>query len=107
MFNDFQKEQFNRETIQTDKGFITYEVCEDNSIYIHILYVKPNSRGKFYGKVLEDMVIERHKPWALFCYVDLTSNCPEKSLATILKAGYSIYQSEPHKITLAKQLKDK
>lgn len=105
MWEDFQKEQFNRLTITSDYGFITYELFSDDSVYIHILYIKPDCRASFKGKLLEDMIIEKHNPKSIYCYVDLTSNSPEQSLACILKAGYKLNQVSSEKIVLGKTLR--
>ena len=50
MFSKFNEEQFGRETITLeDKGFITFKVYDDKSIYIHILWVDPKYRGDNIG----------------------------------------------------------
>lgn len=91
MYNEFAKEQFNRETIEIEGvGFIVFNIYDDNSCYIHILYVKPEYRGSAIGEELEKKVIEKYKPKVLYSYVDLSSNNPHISLRCILKAGYEI-----------------
>lgn len=102
MWKEFQEEQFDRQTIELDEGFITYNTYEDNSLYIHILYVKPEYRSKGVGAKLERMLIELHNPNCLYCYVDLTSRDPDISLQAILGVGYNIDSVNPEKIVLKK-----
>ena len=59
MYKDFNKEQFDRDTLECDEGFIIYSKYPDNSIYIHILYVKPEYRKKGTGSGLEQKLIDK------------------------------------------------
>ena len=90
MYKAFQEEQFDRQTVELDEGFITYTTFEDTSIYIHILYVKPEYRSEGIGAKLENIVIDSYNPTSLYCYVDLTSRDPDISLQAILGVGYTI-----------------
>lgn len=104
MWKDFQEEQFDRKTIETHEGFITYNIYQDESAYIHILYVKPEFRSAGIGKKLEDMIIEKHKPNCLYCYVDLQSKNPEVSLQAIIGVGYKIKSASSEKVVLSKDI---
>lgn len=104
MWKEFQEEQFNRKTIESDKGFITYNIYDDNSAYIHVLYVKPQYRSSGEAANLENILIDKHKPSCLYCYVDLTSNNPEISLQAIIGVGYQIEKTTLDKIVLRKEI---
>lgn len=106
MWEDFQKEQFNRHTLNTSEGFVVYNVYADNSLYIHIMYVKPSCRGGKASQRLENTLIDSYNPKCVYCYVDLDSNNPDVSMGCILSAGYSIDEVQPHKIILKKVLND-
>lgn len=102
MWKAFQEEQFNRLTLEEDYGFITYELFEDNCAYIHILYVKPEFRSDNLGGHLEDMIIKKHNLKDIYCFVDLGSNEPEKSLNCIFHNGYKIDTATSERIILKK-----
>ncbi len=104
MYKAFQKEQFGRETIELDEGFITYSCYEDSSLYIHILYVKPEVRSKGVGQKLEQLLINKYAPKEIYCYVDLTSVNPEISMQAILGVGYKLWQSNNEKIVFKKTM---
>jgi len=105
MYDKFQKELYNRETIQTDKGYILFEVYDDKSAYIHQLYVEPEYRKEGYGHTLEMMIVEKYDVNRLACYVDCSSNNPEQSLLAILNVGYKIYNMDKNTIQFYKDIK--
>jgi len=104
MYKAFQKEQFGRETIEQDEGFIVYNYYEDGSLYIHILYVKPEVRNTGIGYKLEQILIDKYAPKEIYCYVDLTSDNPELSMQAILGVGYKVWQSNNEKIVFKKTM---
>ena len=102
MWKEFQKEQFNRETLECEEGFVTYSIYDDGSCYIHIMYVSPKYRSLGIGKRLEQILIKKHNLTSLSCYVDLTSQKPEISLRAIIGAGYKVVSASSEKIVLTK-----
>lgn len=104
MHSDFQREMYGRETIETEKGFIVFNVYEDKSAYIHQLYVKPEFRKKGSGHELEMEIVKKYKVTKLACYVDCTSDNPEQSLLAILNVGYKITNINGLNIELYKEL---
>lgn len=106
MYKEFQKEQFNRDTIEVDNGFVTYNYYpEDHSLYIHIIYVKPEHRNEDISYNLELALIEKYSPKEIYCYVDFSSENPELSLIAILKRKYKICSSNNEKMILRKILR--
>ena len=91
LYTKYQKELYGRETITVGNyGFMTYVIYEDKSAYVHGIYIDPQFRGLNAAKQLEDILIEKHDPKSVYCYVDMTTLNPEQSLGCMLKNGYKI-----------------
>lgn len=105
MQEDFQREMYGRETINTEKGYILFNVYEDGSAYIHQLYIKPEYRKSGAGHELEMEIVRKYGVNKLACYVDCTSNNPEQSLLAILNVGYKIVNINGSNIEFFKELK--
>lgn len=104
LYKEYCKEMYGREVLSEDKGFIVYTSFEDNSLYIHSVYVTEDMRGTNYYRELENKLIQQEKPTSIYCYVDLTTNNPTQSLKAILKAGYEITSSNKESIILKREL---
>lgn len=105
LYSKYQKELYGRETITHENyGFMTYKVYDDNSIYIHGLYIDPQYRRFNVSGELEKQVIEKHNPTVIYCYVDMTTLHPEQSLGCIMKNGYNIVECDSTKIVLRKEI---
>lgn len=102
----FDKEQFNRDTIETDKGLLVYNKYEDNSVYVHILYIKPEFRVGGEGKKLIDMMVDKENPHTIYTYVDINTNNPELSLIAILKGGGIIDSLQSNRIIIKNIIKE-
>ena len=102
MYALYQKELYGREVFEDEDGFIMYSKYDDNSIYLHAIFVKPEKRRKGAGTNLEKKIIDSLKPSVAFCYVDLTTNNPTLSLNSILSAGYTIFSASEVSIVLRK-----
>ena len=103
MYNEYLKEKYhNRQTIETDHWFIDYEVFNDNSIFVWILYSDKTTRGAGHGYELEQLMINKEKPISITCQVDLECKNSELSLRRILGVGYKIENVTPTLITLRK-----
>lgn len=104
MYNRYCKEMYGRDVLVEEHGFIVYKIYEDNSLYIHAIYVDKDKRKEGYGRYLEQKVINKENPSSVFCYVDLTTNNPELSLKSILMGGYNIHNTTSETIILKKNV---
>lgn len=104
LYRKYQAELYNRKVISNDNGFILYNVYNDDSLYIHGIYVDSDARGKNAAEKLEAELIELHNPKVITCYVDLTTNNPELSLKVILARGYTVYAADQYGIKLMREL---
>lgn len=102
MYADYCKDMYNRDVLVEEHGFVVYQKFEDNSLYIHALYVDRDKRGDGYSLYLEEKLIEKETPDVCFCYVDLTTKNPTLSLKLILLGGYEIYESSSQTVSLKK-----
>ncbi|MCK9370535.1 hypothetical protein M0R04_11545 [Candidatus Dojkabacteria bacterium] len=104
LYATYLKELYGRDIIYNDHAFITYNAYEDNSLYIHSIYVKDEYRALGEGSKLEQELILKYKPLLVTCFVDLTTGDPTLSLKVILSRGYIIDVVDNTKITLFKNL---
>jgi GNAT superfamily N-acetyltransferase len=106
MFKKYLKEKYNRETIENEYGFISYNMYDDASCIIQILWIEEEARNQGKGKSLEKALIEKENPWIIFCDVDKYSNGWKETLEIIKKGGYQVYKDFEEKIVLYKEIKD-
>jgi GNAT superfamily N-acetyltransferase len=99
-----QKELYNREVIYNNDGYIVFKPMQDNSMYIHMIYVARDKRKSNVGIKLLNTVIEKYKPKSIVGYVDLTTTNPELSISTHIHNGAKIIESTPTSITFYKEL---
>ncbi len=104
MYKDYCREMYDRDVLIDEHGFIVYKIYEDNSLYIHAIYVEKDKRKEGYGRYLEQKVINKENVSSVYCYVDLTTSNPELSLKSILMGGYTIHASDQEKIVLRKDI---
>ena len=104
MYAEYCKEMYGRDVLVDEHGFIVYKLYEDNSLYIHAIYVDKEKRQKGYGRYLEEKIINKEKASSVYCYVDLTTDNPELSLKSILMGGYTVHSSNSETIVLKKDL---
>ena len=105
MYAQFQNELYNRETFEDENGFIVYNSYDDGSIYLHIIFIKPDKRRKDEGTKLYKKLIDKLKPNVAYCYVDLTTNNPTLSLNSILSVGFEIFSANAETIVLKQEYK--
>lgn len=102
----YLKEKYNRELEESENGFIDYECFSDGSMYIYTLFVSKESRNKGEAFALEQKIIDKHDPNAIFCDIDKDSNNWVLSLVQICKkADYNIFEETKDKVILWKKLK--
>lgn len=98
------QEKYGTKFIEHENGYIMYNVYDDKSVYIRHLYIKPEVRNTGLGKELEDKLIEKENPIAIFCDIDLKANNPEQALGVIMhKANYKIDQVNESFIVMRKE----
>jgi GNAT superfamily N-acetyltransferase len=96
------------ETLEFEFGFATYEVQED-CIYIHHAYVRPDVRDKGVGKKLMfevSKVAKKHGKLMLRNAVDLHTFTANKNLLRYLHNGCKVWGIEHPFITLYLSIED-
>lgn len=106
LYDAYLKEKYKRRHMLyfEEKGFIEYEMYEDNGCHIWSFYVLPEERHNGIGTKLEEMLIEKEKPSYIACQVELFSNNPELSLRKILTQPYKIVSANSQAIVLRRDL---
>lgn len=106
MYNDYIKELHNRETIESDNGFVTYSF-EKDSVYIQDIYVIPNMRKSNEASRLADCIAEIAKSRdikILLGSVIPSYNNSTASMKILLAYGFKIDSSANNFILLKKEL---
>lgn len=88
---DAQEELYGRITEVFDHGFVVYEpLCADNSMYVHLLYIKPEFRKKGKAKEVLRYLRDKHGVTYFSGYIDKTTGSYKESLLAHVHAGYDI-----------------
>jgi len=104
-YAQYLKEKYNRKLVESENGFIDYELFDDGSMYIYTLFVSKESRNKGEAFALEQEVIDKENPTAIFCDIDKDSNNWVLTLVQICKkADYKVCQDLEDKVVLYKEL---
>lgn len=107
MWSEYYQELWGRETIETEHGFICYQIL-NNTCHIIDLYVRPEKRKSLEAFKLIDAVTDIakniYKCTELRGSVHLESRGSEYALATNLKYGMKLTAAEAGRIHLRKDL---
>lgn len=107
MWNEYFHELWGRETLETDHGFICYQI-QDSVCHIVDLYVRPEQRKSIEAFKLIDTVVDLAKNIfkcsTLVGSVHLESRGSEYALMTNLKYGMRLVRAENNRIFLRKEL---
>ncbi len=110
LFADYMKERENVETLEFEKGFITFKMLPDNSIYMKDIYVIPEARREGVGTFLTDKVCEIAKERGcskVFGSVCIdASNCTD-SMKAQLAYGMKLHSIKGNMIYLVKDIGSK
>lgn len=108
MYKDYIKEREGKDTLETEYGFIIYELTE-NDLFIGDIYVKPEFRKQNIGKTLIDTVESYAKTLNVkiaYAMVDTRALNFNNSLSFALSIGYTINKITDNRlIFLKKELK--
>lgn len=105
MFLAAQKEMYGRDVIYNSSTYIIYKLHEDKSLYVHMIYTRPEDRKTGQGKKLLEELVSLTEAKSLVGYVDLTTNNPELSIYTHLSYGAKVLKSNPDSIVFYKEIK--
>ena len=107
MYFDYLRETYNKTVIENETGVIVFSF-DKQTIYIEDLYVKPELRGKGYGKTMYNFVLDvgRQKGCRQsLISVVLSSKGSHKNLCMYIdKLGYTISRANDTVIYLIKPL---
>lgn len=106
LYAEYCKERSGIETLETDNGFISYQIG-GNECFIHALYVRPTQRRSGEGTRMFDAVIAIAKEQG--CSIATATVCPSANNATeamlaVLSAGFTILSSTTNLISLKKEI---
>jgi hypothetical protein len=93
MYFEFVKDQYDRESIETDYGFSTYSIIDSTTCHIHNFYIRPEMRGDMCGADLLFSKLLMQLPSTITmitCHIDLAAKDPERKLRAFLKRGFKI-----------------
>jgi hypothetical protein len=90
MYIDAQKEMYGRDVIEYDHGYVLFKRYEDNSIYIHFMYTKPEFRQQSKARMVLNDLKKKFNVSYFTGYVDKTSGPWRNALIAHLKGGYDI-----------------
>lgn len=107
LFADYIKEREDIETLEFEKGFITFKMLPDNTIYMKDIYVIPEARREGVGTFLTDKVCEIAKERGckkVFGSVSLGANNASDSLKAQLIYGMKLHSIKDNMIYLVKDI---
>lgn len=100
MYKDAQKEMYGRDLIEYDHGYVLFKRYEDDSIYIHFIYTKPECRGKGKAKLVLNDLKKRFGAKYFTSYVDKTSGPWRNALICHLAVNFDIISANEQTIVL-------
>lgn len=106
MWLEYEKERRGLEYIQTDQGFITYKVLDDEC-FIEDLFILPNCRRKGHATILANLVKEKAKLAEckyLSSNIDLKAIGAMESLALQLDYGMKPVAAHNNMLTMVKEI---
>lgn len=94
MYFDAQKELYGRECIEYEHGFVCFDpIFPDKSMYIQLLYVKPEHRKLGYAKEILRDLKKQFKVKVFSGFIDKKSGPYINTLNAHLKAGYEVVKN--------------
>jgi len=106
LYAEFIKERENIETLETEDGFITYNIA-GKAVIIHNIYIIPDKRHDGVGHVLENqiLVIAKEKGCThAYGFICPTTRGSTYSLTILLKDGYKLDSCTNNSIVMVKQI---
>lgn len=108
LYAEYIKEKYDRDIIYDDDGYISYNKLDNNTIFIHTLFVSKEARRSGKGQELEQSLIERETPEIILCNIDMKGKDYQGAFAAIVDGGgYSLLEAEweePDKIYLFREV---
>jgi ribosomal protein S18 acetylase RimI-like enzyme len=110
MLKDYMMEEYGRDSIVSDKGFLTFSRHDGGECVIHDLYVRPDSRMSGEGISLCNKLFKQVKEEGFTkvgCYIDNSVKSAEKTTAlisTYIKHGFKVINAVNNQIVLMKEI---
>lgn len=107
LYGDYIKERENKEIIENEYGFATYQFLPEGRCYITDIYIHPDHRCIGAAALLADRIADIAKDKG--CKVLLGSVCPQanhstESLKILLAYGFKLDCAEKNFILFAKEI---
>lgn len=106
MYAQYLKERVGRETLQTEWGFVSYELRDDH-MYLVDLFIVPTHRQNGLGTELGNRMIELAEELKLDRIITTISPYTpgsEVSLGMALKMNFKLYKTDEYGIYLERNL---
>jgi hypothetical protein len=95
LYAEYIKEKYNREIIYDDFGYISYNKLDNDTIFVHTLFVTAEKRREGKGQEYERLLIRKEKPSMILCNIDTgAEGSREAFLALVNGGGYSLLEAE-------------
>lgn len=107
LWADYIKEREGYETLENDRGFLTYKVLPDGHIFVRDMFVRKADRGHGWGHELFLELVgvaTSLKVPRIMCQVDLRTAGATQSLGVILSRDFKIVNAEHQVILLVLDL---
>lgn len=106
MFSDYVKERAGRRTLETEKGFMIYEI-KPPECFIHDAYVMPEHRLSGEGArmlVAIEEIAKEHGCSKMTCTVSPGAKGSTNALKAVLASGFKLTASVQNLIAFAKEI---
>ena len=107
LYADWLKEYKNKETLESEHGFIIYSYISENIIYLEDMYIKPESRNQKHSLVLANKLIEiakQNNVVQLITSLCPTDKCFQRSYDNTIAYGFKISHVHNNLIILKKDV---
>lgn len=106
LYARYKQEREGMETIESDKGFITYKI-QGNECFIDTLYIVPEARMSGFGSQMADQVTEAAKAAnCTFLSATVSPYAPNatEALMAIISYGFKVFKTDATLIYLVKEI---
>lgn len=106
LWSEYFKERLDRETLETEEGFLTYKITGE-ACELFDIYVRPDKRREGVAWQLVNEVSRKALEAGakrLIAYVWFDARSPEDSMQAQIAYGFKLHHSDGQKIILVKEI---